>query len=929
MQRYPYPFAPMDPQVCPPPLNSSQSVSSLLDKSPASTFKPGHSRSSSTGSSKHSKQSRNWEVMDDMQQLDMYSVPGSTLDLSIPGICEGYLMKKRKYPLKGWHKRYFLLEKGILKYSKTQQDIQRGKLHGSLDVSLAVMSINKKTKGIDLDAGDNLYHLKAKSHDLFYIWLTKLCAHRLYRKNEAMSVHHGVLHALSMGSNTMPAMATLAQTNRAMPLHYASSASVYQPEMGSPAPAVTSNPGVTSKVSAWLQQTHDIDATSNDLARCQAELTELAQLIQRLNWLEGGLPITNTDLEMRISMQNLSLEKPKKKVGKGFGHSRTLSRVEAMGGMFTSSHLSANCNPGLAASVQSIPDYVYSQLSNPQVTSPEAKKLHQDICAASQRVHSSLKSIYEVLNLERERLRQAWTGPDLRHNTSQQLATLCSTLSELDIQSRLTKVHSLSLSSDSSEESFCTVRPDQRTPSMGRHSHRAPSVADSMAEYFDASEVIVCESSSEAEASDESGLSDITTTSNSEPEEGHATATLNYRASLNNAPDRPSPVPTNTGRRTVLPAPGTDNSHIGIMTILYNNIGKDLSRVSMPVALNEPVSLLQRLSEELEYSELLDIANTIDDPYERMVYVAVFSISGYAWASWRYRYKPFNPVLGETYESHREDRGFHYISEQVSHHPPISACHAESENFTFWQDQRWKNKFWGKSVEIISSGLVNVTLPKYGDHYEWNKVVTCIHNVLSQDRWLEHYGEVVIKNTKSDLCTCKITFVKSRYWSSDNTKNEVQGVVLDRAGEVVHRFGGLWHEGIFCDTLPTPKCIWKPNVQPDDYAQYYGFSRYARELNELTPELRAVLPPTDTRFRPDQRLLEEGKVAEADKKKDEVEEKQRERRKEMAKIGEEHIPRFFRKSVDEAGREVWLSNGTYWKQRQDPGFANTENLELW
>lgn len=56
---------------------------------------------------------------------------------------------------------------------------------------------------------------------------------------------------------------------------------------------------------------------------------------------------------------------------------------------------------------------------------------------------------------------------------------------------------------------------------MGRHSNRAPSVAESMAEYFDASEVIVCESSSEAEASDESGLSDITTTSTSEPEEGH------------------------------------------------------------------------------------------------------------------------------------------------------------------------------------------------------------------------------------------------------------------------------------------------------------------------------------------------------------------------------------------------------------------------
>ncbi|XP_061568067.1 oxysterol-binding protein-related protein 7-like isoform X2 [Cololabis saira] len=894
MQSFPHHVVPMDPQVVPPAANSSQSVASFLEKSPTSTFKPGHSRNSSTGSSKHSKQARNWEVMGDLENLDSTSVPGSSVDLSIPGMCEGYLMKRRKYPLKGWHKRYFLVERGILKYSKTQQDIQRGKLHGSMDVSLAVMSVNRKSKSIDLDAGDNLYHLKAKSSDIFQIWLTKLSAHRVFRKNEAMSVHHGVLHALSLGQNSMPGVAP---NNRPAPAHYASSASIYHPEPAGP-DAVPSHPAVARKVSAWLQQTHEIDSTSNELARCQTELTELAQLIQKLTWLEGGLPITNTDLERRISMQNLTLEKPKKKSGKMVGHSRTLSRVEAMGGMFTSSHLSTNSVSGMAPSVQSIPGYVYSQLSNPQVTPPEAKKLHQEICTVSQRVHSSLKSIHDVLSLERERLGQAWTGPDLRQNTSHQLATLCTTMSE-------------------------------RTPSAGRHIHRTPSVAESMAEYFDASEVIICETSSEADASDESGLSDITTTSTSEPEEGHSAATVNYRASLKSAADKPILVPADTGRRTILPAGSTDNSHVGIMTILYNNIGKDLSRVSMPVLLNEPLSLLQRLSEELEYSDLLDIANHIDDPYERMIYVAAFSISGYAWATWRYRYKPFNPVLGETYENHREDRGFHYVSEQVCHHPPVSACYAESENFSYWQDQRWKNKFWGKSVEILSSGMVNVALPKSGDHYEWNKAVTCIHNVLSQQRWLEHYGEVVIRNTKSDACTCKITFVKSRYWSSDNSKNEVQGVVLDRAGEVVHRFGGLWHEGIFCDTLPTPKCIWKPNGVPDDNFKFYGFSRYARELNELTPDLKDVLPPTDTRFRPDQRLLEEGKVVEADKKKDEVEEKQRDRRKEMAKKGELHVPRFFTKSVDDAGREVWQYNGSYWPLRSDPGFSQTENLHLW
>jgi len=39
----------------------------------------------------------------------------------------------------------------------------------------------------------------------------------------------------------------------------------------------------------------------------------------------------------------------------------------------------------------------------------------------------------------------------------------------------------------------------------------------------------------------------------------------------------------------------------------------------MPAPLNEPINLLQRLCEELEYSELLDTASRTPDPYQRMV----------------------------------------------------------------------------------------------------------------------------------------------------------------------------------------------------------------------------------------------------------------------------------------------------------------------
>lgn len=38
--------------------------------------------------------------------------------------------------------------------------IEKGKLHGCIDVGLSVMAIKKKAKCIDLDAEENIYHLK-------------------------------------------------------------------------------------------------------------------------------------------------------------------------------------------------------------------------------------------------------------------------------------------------------------------------------------------------------------------------------------------------------------------------------------------------------------------------------------------------------------------------------------------------------------------------------------------------------------------------------------------------------------------------------------------------------------------------------------------------------------------------------------------------
>jgi len=52
--------------------------------------------------------------------------------------------------------------------------------------------------------------------------------------------------------------------------------------------------------------------------------------------------------------------------------------------------------------------------------------------------------------------------------------------------------------------------------------------------------------------------------------------------------------------------------------------------VALPVTFNEPLSLLQRAAEEIEYFDLLNQAAKSSDPVDRICYVAAFAVSSYA-----------------------------------------------------------------------------------------------------------------------------------------------------------------------------------------------------------------------------------------------------------------------------------------------------------
>lgn len=136
------------------------------------------------------------------------------------------------------------------------------------------------------------------------------------------------------------------------------------------------------------------------------------------------------------------------------------------------------------------------------------------------------------------------------------------------------------------------------------------------------------------------------------------------------------------------------------------------------------------------------------------------------------------------------------------------------------------------------------------------------------------------------FCNCQL-FFQAKYWNS--SVNEVEGTITDTKGKVIHRLFGKWHEAVFCGDPPSATCIWRASMtsffhenklkvhisllqcliqwmlfvcnvdaMPVDHEQYYGFTKFAIELNELDPSLKLLLPPTDTRLRVDQRYEKNG-----------------------------------------------------------------------
>uniref|UniRef100_A0A671YRI7 Oxysterol-binding protein n=1 Tax=Sparus aurata TaxID=8175 RepID=A0A671YRI7_SPAAU len=442
--------------------------------------------------------------------------------------------------------------------------------------------------------------------------------------------------------------------------------------------------------------------------------------------------------------------------------------------------------------------------------------------------------------------------------------------------------------------------------------------------------------------------------------QGRVTMATNQPSTMESRTDGISPSLAN---RSCLPAPMFSRNDVSIWSILKKCIGMELSKIAMPVVFNEPLSFLQRLTEYMEHTHLIHQANATTDSVERMKCVAAFAVSAVA-SQWERTGKPFNPLLGETYELIREDLGFRWMSEQVSHHPPVSAFQAEGlkDDFVFHGSIYPKLKFWGKSIEAEPKGLITLELPKYNEAYTWTNPTCCVHNIIVGQLWIEQYGNVEVINHKTGE-RCSMTFKPCGLFGKELHK--VEGYILDKSKKKLCAIYGKWTECLYTvdcasfdahkktdrknsedkkgnkqvfsftepeempppdaetvQVIPGSELVWKITPRPDNSAKFYAFSTFAMHLNELEKSMEGVIPLTDSRLRPDIRAMENGDIDLASAEKKRLEEKQRMARKNRTKSSEDWKtrnaalgPRWFQQGPNPHNKaQDWLYLKGYWER---------------
>ena len=358
-----------------------------------------------------------------------------------------------------------------------------------------------------------------------------------------------------------------------------------------------------------------------------------------------------------------------------------------------------------------------------------------------------------------------------------------------------------------------------------------------------------------------------------------------------------------------------------VWEILKGSIGKDINRFTVPIFLNEPISMLQKLCENFQYASLLNKAAYEDNPYKRLAYSACFCIGGFSMNIYRAK-KFFNPILYETFEYIDNDLNYRYFSEQVSHHPAISALYGEGDGWKTYTNNNAKVKFFlNGSMQVEAVGRSYINFERYNDNIVYTKPFVNVQNLIFGTMYLQINGKFKIINDEGDIC--EVNILPSKGIES----GKMRGSIKDINGNLKYNLEGDWLNKIKIINPETKneEILWE--IIPWENQENYYYQPITFDLNNLTDEMKIKLPHTDSRFRPDQRLMEFQKIDEAALEKERLENKQRKARKIDKKNGVINKPYFFDETYDDiTGELIYIYKDNYFEKRKNMDFSDLPDL---
>ena len=344
----------------------------------------------------------------------------------------------------------------------------------------------------------------------------------------------------------------------------------------------------------------------------------------------------------------------------------------------------------------------------------------------------------------------------------------------------------------------------------------------------------------------------------------------------------------------------------------------------LPIQFNEPLNTLQRECERFIFCDLLNKAADEKTPQMKMAYIVAFLTAEMSMSIGRVL-KPMIPLVGESFEYVDNNLHYRFFGEEVQRLPShVSAYIAEGDKWRYWADNRntASFRFFAGAYGVDFGNKIHLELfnsektgDKKHDTFVYNRPSTLLKGILVNKLHYDYSGSVTITSPDYPDYECTVEYISDNY-----EEGIVEGKITKGEDNVIYNIGGNWKKELYITDANEENKQVLFTVKEEDFFKNsvdgYILPSYSCNFNHITDELKAVLPPSDTRFRPDQKEYEIGSTEKSQEIKKTIEEMQQYKQELLDKANKEYQPVYFSNEYNEESKDfVFMYKGGYWEDR--------------